>query len=60
VRLRLLLAGAALAYFFDPQHGHERRRALAERLARLRGASGPRDLSDELVEQAHSAAASPR
>jgi hypothetical protein len=56
VRLRLLLVGAALAYFFDPQHGDERRHALAQRLARLRGAGGPRDLSDELVEQAQSAA----
>jgi hypothetical protein len=56
VRLRLLLAGAALAYFFDPQHGHERRRALGDRLTRLRG-GGPRDLDDELVEQAQSAAA---
>jgi hypothetical protein len=56
VRLRLLLAGAALAYFFDPQHGAVRRRALGERLARLRG-GGPRDLSDDLVEQAQSAAA---
>jgi hypothetical protein len=55
VRLRLLLAGAALAYFFDPQHGDERRRAFGERLARLRGRQ--RDLSDELVEQAQSAAA---
>jgi hypothetical protein len=56
VRLRLLLVGAALAYFFDPQHGGARRRALREQLARLRGAGGPRDLSDELVEQAQSAA----
>jgi hypothetical protein len=55
VRLRLLLVGAALAFFFDPQHGHARRRALGERIARLRGAR--RDLSDELVEQAQSAAA---
>jgi hypothetical protein len=57
VPLRLLLAGAALAYFFDPQHGHERRQALAGRLVRLRGARRPRDLSDALVEQAQSAAA---
>jgi hypothetical protein len=52
-RLRLLLLGAALAYFFDPENGKARRDALVERLAQLRRdrAAKP-DLSQDLAEQA--------
>ncbi|HET7758654.1 MAG TPA: hypothetical protein VFK62_01935 [Gaiellaceae bacterium] len=51
-RLRLLLIGAALAYFFDPENGKARRDALVKRLAELRRdrVSKP-DLSQDLAEQ---------
>jgi hypothetical protein len=52
-RLRLLLLGAALVYFFDPQNGKTRRQALAKRLAELRRDGGAKpDLSQELAGQA--------
>jgi osmotically-inducible protein OsmY len=34
-RLRLIALGAALAYFFDPANGKERREAVIKRLAEL-------------------------
>jgi hypothetical protein len=57
-RLRLLLIGAALAYFFDPENGKARRDALVERLAELRRdrAAKP-DLSQDLAEQTQAVAA---
>jgi hypothetical protein len=52
-RLRLLLVGAALAYFFDPENGKTRRDALVERLADLRRDRVTQaDLSQDLTEQA--------
>ncbi|MGZ4281598.1 MAG: hypothetical protein ACXVEM_05180 [Gaiellaceae bacterium] len=38
-RLRLIALGAALAYFFDPANGTERRKAVVKKLASLRNAS---------------------
>jgi hypothetical protein len=35
-RLRLIALGAALAYFFDPANGKERRKGVVKRLAELR------------------------
>jgi hypothetical protein len=57
-RLRLLLIGAALAYFFDPENGATRRKGLIKRLAELRRdrASKP-DLSQDLTEQAQAVGA---
>jgi len=52
-RLRLLLLGAALAYFFDPDNGTSRRKALVKRLAQARSDRVAKpDLSDELAGQA--------
>jgi hypothetical protein len=52
-RLRLLLIGAALAYFFDPQNGTARRKALVKRAAELRrDRIAKPDLSQELAGQA--------
>jgi len=51
-RLRLLLLGAALAYFFDPENGSTRRQALAKRLAELRRDRPAKpDLSQDLAGQ---------
>jgi len=57
-RLRLLLLGAALAYFFDPENGPSRRKALIKRLAELRQdrVSKP-DLSQDLTEHAQAVGA---
>jgi hypothetical protein len=52
-RLRLLLLGAALAYFFDPENGPGRRKALIKRLAELRQDRAPKpDLSQDLTQHA--------
>ena len=57
-RLRLLLFGAALAYFFDPENGKARRKALTKRLAELRRDRAPKpDLSQDLAEQAQAVGA---
>ena len=51
-RLRLIAFGALLAYFFDPDNGKERRKAVVKRLAELRGAGDqPKsaELSDDLA-----------
>jgi hypothetical protein len=53
-RLRLLLLGAALAYFFDPDNGKSRRKAATERLIELRARRRP-ELADELAGQARDA-----
>ena len=53
-RLRYAAFGAALAYFFDPQNGRERRKAAIKRLAELRSGRQP-ELVDELVGQAQTA-----
>jgi hypothetical protein len=53
-RLRYAAFGAALAYFFDPQNGRERRKAAIKRLAELRSGRQP-ELVDELVDQAQTA-----
>ena len=52
-RLRFALLGAALAYFFDPDNGKERRKAVVKRLADLRSdrIESP-DLSDDLAASA--------
>jgi hypothetical protein len=57
-RLRLLLIGAALAYFFDPENGANRRKAAIKRLAELRRdrAAKP-DLNQDLAEQAQAVGA---
>ena len=44
-RLRYAALGAALAYFFDPQNGRERRKDVIKRVAKLRSGREP-----ELVE----------
>jgi hypothetical protein len=54
-RLRCALLGAALAYFFDPDNGTARRKALVKRLAELRS-KAPAELSDDLAGQARDAA----
>jgi hypothetical protein len=54
-RLRLIALGAALAYFFDPANGKERRKAVVKRLAELRGA-GDRHASPELSDDLAAAA----
>ena len=54
-RLRFALLGAALAYFFDPDNGKERRKAVVKRLAALRSTSDQiesPDLSDDLAASA--------
>jgi hypothetical protein len=57
-RLRLLLIGAALAYFFDPENGTGRRKAVVKRLAGLRRDRATRpDLSQDLAEQAQAVGA---
>ena len=51
-RLRLIALGAALAYFFDPANGQERRKAVIKRLAELRSKGEqlePPELSDDLA-----------
>jgi len=50
-RLRLLVLGAALAYFFDPDNGTKRRKSALKRLAELRSQRRP-ELADDLVGQA--------
>jgi hypothetical protein len=52
--LRFALFGAALAYFFDPDNGKNRRKAAIKRLAELRAERRP-ELADELAGQAHDA-----
>ena len=49
-RLRFALIGAALAYFFDPDNGTKRRKAVIKRLAELRAQRRP-ELADDLVGQ---------
>ena len=41
-RLRLIALGAALTYFFDPEHGRRRRKVTADRLASLMRRHGKR------------------
>jgi hypothetical protein len=53
-RLRLLLLGAALAYFFDRENGATRRKAATKRLVELRSRQRP-ELDDELAGQARDA-----
>jgi hypothetical protein len=53
-RLRFALLGAALAYFFDPDNGNARRKALIKRLAGLRSQPRP-ELADDLVGQTRDA-----
>ena len=51
-RLRLIAFGAALAYFFDPENGQERRKAVVKRLADLRSKGEQLEspeLSDDLA-----------
>jgi hypothetical protein len=51
-RLRLIALGAALAYFFDPDNGQERRKTVIKRLAELRSKGDQPDspkLSDDLA-----------
>jgi hypothetical protein len=50
-RLRFALLGAALAYFFDPGNGKNRRKAAIKRLGELRSQPRP-ELADDLVGQA--------
>ena len=50
-RLRFALIGAALAYFFDPDNGKARRKAVIKRLSELRSQPRP-ELADDLVGQA--------
>ena len=53
--LRLIAFGAALAYFFDPDNGKERRRAVVKRFADLRSRGNPiesPDLGDDLAASA--------
>jgi hypothetical protein len=57
-RLRLLLLGAALAYFFDPENGTNRRKALIKRLAEVRrDRTAKPDLSEDLAGQAQAVGA---
>jgi len=49
-RLRYAALGAALAYFFDPENGRERRKTVIKRLAALRSGGEP-ELVDDLVER---------
>jgi uncharacterized protein (DUF58 family) len=54
-RLRLIAFGAALAYFFDPANGQERRKAVVKRLAELRSKGDQLEspqLSDDLAASA--------
>ncbi len=54
-RLRLIALGAALAYFFDPDNGKERRKAVVKRLAELRSTGDQiesPELSDDLAASA--------
>jgi len=54
-RLRLIALGAALAYFFDPANGQERRKAVIKRLAKLRSKGEQLEspeLSDDLAASA--------
>jgi osmotically-inducible protein OsmY len=41
-RLRLIVLGAALAYFFDPENGKRRRKMMVQRLAALSRRHGER------------------
>ena len=57
-RLRLVLLGAALVYFFDPENGKSRRTALVKRLAELRRNRVPQpDLDQDLAGQTQAVAA---
>ena len=57
-RLRLLLIGAALVYFFDPENGKTRRDALVKYLAGLRRDHAAKtDLSQDLADQAQAVGA---
>ena len=54
-RLRLIAFGAALAYFFDPANGEERRKGVVKRLAALRSKDEQLEspeLSDDLAASA--------
>ena len=53
-RLRFALLGAALAYFFDPDNGKARRKALIKRLTELRSPPRP-ELAEDLVGQTRDA-----
>ena len=53
-RLRYALIGAALAYFFDPDNGTNRRKAAIKRLGELRAQPRP-ELADDLSAQARDA-----
>jgi hypothetical protein len=52
--LRYAVLGAALAYFFDPQNGRQRRKDVIKRLAKLRS-GGQEELVDDLVGRAQNA-----
>jgi hypothetical protein len=54
-QLRFAFLGAALAYFFDPDNGKARRKALIKRSAELRSRSRP-ELADDLVGQTRDSA----
>ena len=51
--LRFAFLGAALAYFFDPDNGKSRRKAVIKRLAEVRSDRGG-ELADDLVGQTRS------
>jgi hypothetical protein len=58
-RLRLIAFGAALAYFFDPQNGNDRRKGVVKRLAELRSRARPEPLptaDDALTRQVETTA----
>jgi len=54
-RLRLIALGAALAYFFDPDNGTKRRKAVVKRLTELRS-TGDQIEAPELSEDLAAAA----
>lgn len=55
-RLRLIAFGAALAYFFDPANGRERRKAVIKRLAELRERAQPEPVDDALAREVENTA----
>ena len=59
-RLRYAALGAALAYFFDPENGRERRKAAIKRVASLRSGGGEPELVDDLVERTQESQPVPR
>jgi hypothetical protein len=55
-RFRLIALGAALAYFFDPANGTQRRQAAIKRLAELRNRVQPEPVDDALARQVETTA----